>query len=70
LDHAITAGAPVELHTYPGACHDFDYPGVRLHEEPENRTTAGVIPIVGTDPVAREDALIRVPAFLARTLLN
>jgi dienelactone hydrolase len=70
LDHAITAGAPVELHTYPGAYHDFDYPGVRLHEEPENRTTAGVIPIVGTDPVAREDALIRVPAFLARTLLN
>jgi dienelactone hydrolase len=70
LDHAVTEGAPIELHTYPGAYHDFDYPGVSLHEEPENRTTAGVVPIVGMDPAAREDVLTRVPAFLARTLMN
>jgi dienelactone hydrolase len=70
LDHAVAAGAPIELHTYPSAYHDFDYPGVRLHEEPEYRTTAGVIPVVGTDPAAREDALTRVSAFLAHTLLN
>ena len=62
--------SPIELHTYAGAYHDFDYPGIRLHEEPGYRTTSGVVPIVGTDPAAREDALARVPAFLGRYLLD
>jgi dienelactone hydrolase len=70
LDHAIAKGSPVELHVYPGAYHDFDYPGVKLHEEPNYRTSAGVIPILGMDPIARDDAMARVPAFLARALLN
>jgi hypothetical protein len=35
---------------------------------PNYRTRAGVVPIVGTDPAARQDALARVPAFLARYL--
>ena len=34
------------------------------------RTAAGIVPIQGTDPAARQDALARVPAFLARFLLN
>jgi dienelactone hydrolase len=62
--------SPVELHVYPGAYRDFDYPGVKLHEEPNYRTSAGVVPILGMDPVARDDAMARVPAFLARALLN
>jgi dienelactone hydrolase len=70
LDHAIARGSPVELHTYAGAYHDFDFPGVKLHEEPGYRTSAGVVPIVGMDPAAREDALVRVAAFLGRYLLD
>jgi hypothetical protein len=53
-----------------GTNHDFDYPGIKLHEEPGYRTTSGVIPIVGPDPAAREDALARVPTFLARYPLD
>jgi hypothetical protein len=34
------------------------------------RTASGAIRIEGTDPAARQDALTRVPAFLARFLLN
>jgi hypothetical protein len=29
---------------------------------------SGVVPIIGTDPAARQDALRRVPEFLARYL--
>src|ERR1700733_14948900 len=36
--------SPFELHTYAGAHHDFDYPGIKLHEEPGYRTTSGVVP--------------------------
>jgi hypothetical protein len=35
---------------------------------PAYRTRAGVVPIVGTEPAARQDAIARVPAFLARYL--
>jgi hypothetical protein len=28
------------------------------------------VPVVGTEPAARQDALSRVPAFLARFLVN
>lgn len=72
-EHCLTTrwhGGPIELHTYAGAYHDFDYPGIKLHEEPGYRPTSGVVPIVGTDPAAREDALARVPAFLGRYLLD
>jgi dienelactone hydrolase len=70
LDHGRERGSPVELHTYPGAYHDFDYPGVRYHEEPDYRTTAGVVPIVAMDPAARADALVRVKTFLARNMMD
>jgi len=35
---------------------------------PAYRTRAGVVPIIGTDPAGRQDALTRVPAFLSRYL--
>jgi dienelactone hydrolase len=68
LDGAIGRGASIETQIYPGAYHAFDAPNQYLLELPAYRTRAGVVPIVGTDPAARQDALARVPAFLARHL--
>lgn len=70
LDHAAERGSPIELHSYAGAYHDFDAPGMRLHEEPGYKTSAGVIPVLGTDPAARADAIARMMAFLAQRLGN
>jgi dienelactone hydrolase len=70
LDAAAARGSPVELKVYPGACHDFDWPDMRVHESPKWRTAAGVVPIQGTDPAVRRDALVRVPAFLDRYLMR
>ncbi len=70
LDGAIARGASIETQIYPGAYHAFDAPNQGLRQLPDYRTRAGVVPIVGTDPAARADALIRVPAFLARFLGN
>lgn len=68
LSQAAQAGRPVTLHIYPGAYHDFDWPGLAYRERPDFRTRDGVVPIVATDPAARTDALTRVPAFLGRYL--
>jgi dienelactone hydrolase len=68
LGGAIARGAPIEMQIYPGAYHDFDWPDLPLRQLPQYRTRAGVIPITGTEPAARQDALTRVPAFLARYL--
>ena len=69
VDGAVARGAKIEMQIYPGAYHDFDAPGVPLHTlnvySPE-----GTSPYVGTDPAARKDAFVRVPAFLARYLLQ
>jgi dienelactone hydrolase len=68
LQGAIGRSAPIESQIYPGAYHAFDAPGLLRRELPDYRTRAGVVPIVGTDPAARQDAFARVPAFLARYL--
>ena len=69
VDGAVARGAKIEMQIYPDAYHDFDAPGVPLHTlnvySPE-----GTSPYVGTDPAARKDAFARVPAFLARYLLQ
>jgi dienelactone hydrolase len=69
VDGAVARGAKIEMQIYPDAYHDFDAPGVPLHTlnvySPE-----GTWPQVGTDPAARKDAFVRVPAFLARYLLR
>jgi dienelactone hydrolase len=70
LEGAMGRGAPVEMQVYPGAYHVFDAPSLPRRELPAYRTRAGVVPIVGTDRAARADALVRVPAFLARFLGN
>jgi dienelactone hydrolase len=67
---AANRGAPVTFHAYPGAYHDFDWPGLRRRELAAYTTRAGVVPITGEDPAARADALDRVTAFLTRHILN
>jgi dienelactone hydrolase len=57
-------GAPVAVQVYEGAYHDFDWPNLPTRELSLFRTSRGVVPIVGTDPAARADALRRVPEFL------
>jgi dienelactone hydrolase len=65
LGVAAGRGAPVFLQAYPGAYHDFDWPDLKRADRPEYTTPAGVVPITGLDPAARDDALRRVPAFVA-----
>jgi len=61
---AIARGAPIELHVYPGAYHSFDAPDLAQRRFPEWTTREGIVPILATDPAARADAFVRVPAFL------
>jgi dienelactone hydrolase len=70
MSAAVGRGAKVEMQVYPGAYHGFDASNVPKQELPDYRTRAGVVPIIGTDPSARADALQQVPAFLARYLTN
>ena len=65
---ALARGSRIELHTYPGAYHAFDAPDRPLSRLPQYTTTAGVVPIVGTDLAARRDAFAEVQAFLRRYL--
>jgi len=65
---AVARGSSIEMQIYPGAYHDFDWPGLAIHELASFRMRSGAVPISGLDPAAREDALKRVPEFLARYL--
>lgn len=68
VDGAVERGSKIEMRIYQDAYHDFDWPDDPVHELPAYRTSAGVIPIAGTDPAARDDALKRVPEFLGKYL--
>ena len=70
VDGAVARGAHIEMQVYPGAYHAFDAPDRPRTELPKYVTRTGVVPIVATDPDARQDAFARVPAFLARYLGN
>lgn len=61
-------GSPAAIVVYPGAYHDFDAPDEAVHTLPRFVTRQGVVPIVGTDPAARDDARARIPAFLDSNL--
>jgi len=65
-DLAARVGTAVTLRAYPGAYHDFDIeaPVRALRNIPSSQRDDGTVH-VGGDPAAREDALVRVPAFLA-----
>ena len=58
---AIDRGAPMRMMVYPGAFHDFDWPGMKVQittPRPGKSVHAGM------NPEARADAVTRVPAFL------
>jgi dienelactone hydrolase len=69
-DAAAAHGAPVTFHAYPGAYHDFDWPGLKRRELTAFTTRAGVVPITAEDPAAHADALQRVSSFLDRYISN
>ncbi len=58
-------GAKVTLVTYPNAVHDFDAPDRPVRKRGGLATPVSGAAHSGTDPAAREDALRRVPAFIA-----
>ena len=58
----------VQMHIYPDSYHDFDWPGMAVHEVPAFRTSTGVVPIEGMNEEARADALVRFKAFFASEL--
>jgi dienelactone hydrolase len=68
VGRAKALNAPVEIHLYPGAYHDFDAPNARVRVRHNVATTASGTATLGTDPAARADAIERAPAFLARYL--
>ena len=64
LDRTPRGLDPAEIHVYPGAYHDFDWPNAGSRGA-AFRTRAGVVPIEGRDPSAKADAVQRVTAFVA-----
>ena len=70
IGEAAARGQPATMQVYDGAYHDFDWPDMPLHEVVLARKANGFAPVTGTNPEARADALIRVPAFLDRYLQN
>lgn len=68
LSDAKERGSAIELKTYAHAVHGFDAPNTARRELPEYTEPDGRIPVIGTDKAAREDAFMRVPAYLAEKL--
>ncbi|MDR3396476.1 MAG: dienelactone hydrolase family protein [Pandoraea sp.] len=69
VQDATAQSAPITFHIYPGAVHDFDYPNLPVRNRPEfTNPRTHVVPITGTQPEARDDAIARVTAFFAKAL--
>ena len=67
VDNAAARGEPVSIVVYPNAYHDFDSPGLkalRVRSEVPNGARPGHGVTVAPNPEAREDAKVRVKAFL------
>jgi dienelactone hydrolase len=66
--NAAAEREPVSMEIYPGAYHDFDHPNlsIKSHSDLAYTGDGSGQAHTGTDPAARRDALVRVPAFLAR----
>ncbi|WP_175950329.1 dienelactone hydrolase family protein [Burkholderia sp. BCC0405] len=69
LFDSVAPGTEATFHAYPAAYHDFDWPDMPVHAMPAFTTKAGVVPIEGTEPVARADAQQRVVEFVSAHLL-
>ena len=61
-------GAPVDIVVYPGAYHDFDDPEMAVHVRQHVATTDSGTATLGTNPVARADAIERVTRIFREAL--
>jgi dienelactone hydrolase len=68
VQRARAAGEPAEIVLYPGAYHEFDAPGMPLHDLQNIPSTKSHTATVGTDPAGRADAFKRVPLLLDAAL--
>jgi dienelactone hydrolase len=68
VDGARNRSARASLTVYPGAYHEFDRPDYPVRELTGLANTADGSgkAHIGTNPAAREDALLRVSKWLAR----
>lgn len=64
-------GEPMQIVTYPGTYHDFDSPALtapRVRADVPNGVNPGAGVTTAPNPAAREDAKLRVKAFLSEHL--
>jgi dienelactone hydrolase len=66
VDMTLASGQAASITIYKGALHEFDHPSRALTKRTGLAFTGDDSgeAMVGTDPVARADALVRVPQFL------
>jgi dienelactone hydrolase len=62
------SGGVLDLVRYNGAGHDFDAPGMPVHIKAGLTTTTSGGATIGTDPMARSDAIERVTRLLSASL--
>jgi dienelactone hydrolase len=68
VDRARSRGAPVDIVVYPGSYHDFDDPQMPVHVRHDVATTDSGTATLGTNPVARADAIARVTVIFRDAL--
>lgn len=68
LERARKAGAPVEIHLYPGSYHVFDAPNEPLRVATNVRLPDGTSPTIGTNAETRLQAIQRVNEYLTQIL--
>ena len=65
---ALAQRTPIDLVVYPGAFHDFDDPSMPVHQRHNVASTASGLATVGSNPVARADAIERVTRIFKEML--
>jgi dienelactone hydrolase len=68
VDKVSLAGGTLDLVKYNNAQHDFDWPGMPVHQKAGLTMTATGAALIGTDSEARADAVSRVSRLLADSL--
>ncbi|MEM1048062.1 MAG: dienelactone hydrolase family protein [Pseudomonadota bacterium] len=68
IEAAARRGEPARIIVYQEAAHSFDAPNLRLKRRSGPRLRDGSLPLIGTHPVARLDAMRRVVDFFGEHL--